>query len=472
MSGIVKLILIFTSCVFLHLAKSHAQQTPLYTQYFLNPYLYNPAMAGATKHPNAFFLYRRQWAGIDGAPESQVFTLDSKLSRQPVGLGLTFYNDITNIIGRTGGAFTGSYRVQLTTDHTLRFGLTFSATRNRIFFDRIHTEDISDPGLLNAVDQRTAFESNAGLAYSYKGLNIGFSAEQLFQNNLRYRNEAMFQTLNYTLVRHYYSNLYYELKASENISLQPMLMIRTVQGLRSQLDLNMLVKYREIVWANLNYRRGIGAGVAVGWALDDQFVFGYSYDFPTSDLNILGNATHEFALGLRMKKASGGSSPRKKTAAGDVGFSAAQYEKLDAIKQQNDLIQARQEKLQSQLDIQNEELRLLREIVAGYESELAATILNLQATAADTSMVGSGKFYLVVGALRTIENAKLLQKILKREAALDSRVVQSRSGTWFFVYTQEFDSVEGGLKQVQVLLKSKARPYIIGNPWLYNSEKQ
>ncbi|MEM9327133.1 MAG: type IX secretion system membrane protein PorP/SprF [Bacteroidota bacterium] len=67
---------------------THAQQTPLYSQYFLNPYLYNPATVGFDGEAKAFFLYRKQWVGVEGAPETQAFTIDGQLKNERVGLGL------------------------------------------------------------------------------------------------------------------------------------------------------------------------------------------------------------------------------------------------------------------------------------------------------------------------------------------------------------------------------------------------
>ncbi|MEQ9306738.1 MAG: PorP/SprF family type IX secretion system membrane protein, partial [Marinoscillum sp.] len=163
-------------------AQASAQQTPLYGHFYMNPYLYNPAMAGFGDVSSANFLYRKQWAGVDGAPETQVFTLDGSLKNHPLGLGVMFLNDITNILGRTGGVVTGSYEVDLTPTQSLRFGLSFMALRNRVFFDRIRAEDISDPNLLENVDNRTIFEGAAGFSYNFKKLRIGVSGEQLFQN--------------------------------------------------------------------------------------------------------------------------------------------------------------------------------------------------------------------------------------------------------------------------------------------------
>ena len=453
-----------------------AQQTPLYSQYFLNQYLYNPALAGWSEAPTAFFLYRKQWVGVNGAPENQVFTLDARLPDEKMGVGLTFSNEVTNIIGRTAGALTAAYRVDLAPQQQLRFGLSFMAIQNRIFFDRIQADDMSDPNLLTTVDQRTVFEGNAGLHYTLKKLHVGFASEQLFQNTIRYNNESQFKALDYTFIRHYYTTLDYTFAAGPAVEVKPMLLVRTVQGLPSQVDANLLVSYKELLWMNVNYRPGIGAGGSVGVALSGQFVFGYSYEFPTTDLSLLGGATHEFMLGLRLRRSADTPPGQKGTSIKALEQQTAlQYEKIDALKQENEVVSRQLSETQSQLQVQGEELRLLREIVGGYEAELAGAIARLQASPADmlsTDTLSTGPWYLVVGALRTLDNAKLFQRILKREGGLDTRVIQSASGTWYFVYSKEMDSLANANELIEELLKSKAQPYIIGNPWIYKWEER
>lgn len=431
-------------------------------------------MAGYSQSPSAWFLYRKQWAGVEGAPETQVFTMDTRLQEEPVGLGFTFFNDVTNIIGKTSGTITGSYQVALAPNQTLRFGMSFVALQNRIFFDRVQADDISDPNLLTTVDQRTVFEAGAGLHYKINKLRIGFSSDQLFQNTVRYRNEALFKSLDYTFIRHYYTSADYTFKAGKNFEITPIVLIRTVQGLPSQVDVSTLLNYKQLLWLNLMYRPSIGAGASLGMTLADQFSFGYSYEFPTSDISILGGITHEFVLGLKLGR--GGSQQATTAKNGNIKSleqqTALQHEKIDALKQENEVVSSQLSQTQSQLREQNEELRLLREIVSGYEADLTRAIAQLQASPQDTLSSDGGPYYLVVGALRTVENAKLFQRILKREAGLDTRVIQNAGATWYFVYTEEMSSLRDAIDKVGTLRNSKAQPFIIGNPWVYKLEKR
>ena len=54
-----------------------AQQDPLYSQYFNNPMLINPAFAGSNERLYSGLAYRAQWAGIEGGPATFNFNIAS-----------------------------------------------------------------------------------------------------------------------------------------------------------------------------------------------------------------------------------------------------------------------------------------------------------------------------------------------------------------------------------------------------------
>ena len=58
-----------------------AQQDPQYTQYMYNTMSINPAYAGSRGHLSISALARNQWVGVDGAPDTQTFSVNA-----PVGL--------------------------------------------------------------------------------------------------------------------------------------------------------------------------------------------------------------------------------------------------------------------------------------------------------------------------------------------------------------------------------------------------
>ena len=67
-------------CSFITVCAS-AQQDPEYTQYMYNTMAVNPAYAGSTGTIEAALLYRSQWVGMPGAPETQSFSPHLRASR-------------------------------------------------------------------------------------------------------------------------------------------------------------------------------------------------------------------------------------------------------------------------------------------------------------------------------------------------------------------------------------------------------
>ena len=61
----------------LGLGSLQAQQDAQYTQYMYNTVSVNPAYAGSRGHLSIAGLYRNQWLGLDGAPETQTFNIHS-----------------------------------------------------------------------------------------------------------------------------------------------------------------------------------------------------------------------------------------------------------------------------------------------------------------------------------------------------------------------------------------------------------
>ncbi|MCA6500789.1 MAG: PorP/SprF family type IX secretion system membrane protein, partial [Chitinophagaceae bacterium] len=86
-----KLTFLFLIVGLTHLAA--AQQDPLYSQYFNNPMLINPAFAGSMERLYAGLAYRSQWSGIEGSPATFNFNSHIALADNRVGAGLVVVQD-------------------------------------------------------------------------------------------------------------------------------------------------------------------------------------------------------------------------------------------------------------------------------------------------------------------------------------------------------------------------------------------
>ena len=64
-----------------YIAESFAQQRPHYTQYILNNYIINPAVAGIENYTDVKISHRHQWVGIQDAPVTTYLTIHGPLKR-------------------------------------------------------------------------------------------------------------------------------------------------------------------------------------------------------------------------------------------------------------------------------------------------------------------------------------------------------------------------------------------------------
>ena len=64
---------------------AQGQQDPQYTQYMYNTLSVNPAYAGSRGELSMTAIYRSQWTGLDGAPETFNINFHSPIRNSRVG---------------------------------------------------------------------------------------------------------------------------------------------------------------------------------------------------------------------------------------------------------------------------------------------------------------------------------------------------------------------------------------------------
>src|SRR5690348_12306443 len=72
---------------------TQAQQYPVFTQYYFNELVINPAFAGAHVQFSATFAYRNQWVNFPGAPQTISVSGHTALYKGKMGVGLLVNED-------------------------------------------------------------------------------------------------------------------------------------------------------------------------------------------------------------------------------------------------------------------------------------------------------------------------------------------------------------------------------------------
>jgi len=263
-----------------------AQQDAIYTQYMFNMLPLNPAYAGSRDVVSMTALYRDQWRGIQGAPQTMTFSADAPVANEKVGLGLTVANDRIGVYNTFGVTGSFAYRIRLKKS-TLAFGVSagFSQFSGNLTNVQTATESPGSTGADNAFNANISrFMPNvgAGVYYSSDKFYIGFSLPRLLNNELRPQSANEFNNVfRAQQFRHAFLMAGYVFKLSSSVKLKPSIIWKFVTNAPTQIDVNCNVWLYDKFGIGLSYRSLDAPSVMLEWQIDDNWRLGYAYDWST-----------------------------------------------------------------------------------------------------------------------------------------------------------------------------------------------
>ena len=283
------------------MASTFAQQTPIYSQFFLNPYVYNPAYAGQNNRSVAFLNYRKQWIGIDGAPETGTLSFHTPAKRN-IALGGMVYYDTRSLLKSTAVSLSFTYKAFLGERQFLSFGLSGGVSMNNIQLDNINDPSIlSDPALFDLVDNNLSPNASFGIRYHHKGLDFGFSLPSLFKRDVvgveQFATVTLDPIKNYTIMASRKFNL-----GTGNVVLEPHILYRVTETLPNQWEALAVVHLRDLIWLGGSYRQEYGATALMGLNIGEMLSVGYAYEFANTLVDGIPDGTHEVQLKINLGK--------------------------------------------------------------------------------------------------------------------------------------------------------------------------
>jgi type IX secretion system PorP/SprF family membrane protein len=283
------LVIILFTILFAH--QIHAQQDPQYTQYMYNMNIINPAYTGSTEGLAVGALYRSQWVGIDGGPETFTFNIHSPVGKQ-VGLGLSVISDEIGPVKETNAYLDFSYTVPVGTVTKLAFGIKGGFTFHDIGLIDLDIIDDFDPNFQSNINETTP---NIGVGiYFYKPNKYYISASvpnilngiHLDTQGRKIGSES----------EHFFAAAGYVFDLSENFKLKPHALLKYALDAPMSYDINANVFMYDLVEVGLGYRLEDSFSGMINFQVSDNLRIGYAYDAIRSDLDILTNSSHEIFI--------------------------------------------------------------------------------------------------------------------------------------------------------------------------------
>lgn len=276
-----------------------AQQESQYTQYMYDMMSINPAYAGSRGSLNIMGLYRNQWVGLDGAPETANFGMHSPIGIRGIGAGLNFTYDQIGPSKESEISGAISYTLQLNQRVNLAFGVQGGLSILDVDPNRLTIYNPNDYDL--QLRHHTAPMFGTGIYVYTDNWYIGLSTPNLLKTE--YYDDVQVSTASSRA--HYYLTAGYVFTLSDNLKLKPATMVKMTRGAPVSVDLSLNALFYDRFTLGAAYRWDAAASALAGFQVTRNIMIGYAYDFNTTDLGHYNSGSHEvflrFELGTRLK---------------------------------------------------------------------------------------------------------------------------------------------------------------------------
>lgn len=266
----------------LNVSAQQITQSNFYTQ---NLFALNPAATGIQGNVAGYLNFKDQWSGLKGAPESFGFGLHSMVNHS-MGLGLNIEQNEAGVYKQFITELNYSYRVLLSEDQSLAFGLKAGISQNSLNYQIMEASDKTDPTLYSSspIINESLIRTGAGLHYNRKNLNVHLSSPLLYGQ----QEKEFMQTM--------YGFASYDFYFSENIwKIQPSVLYRYTKSSANQFDVNILGEWDKKVWGMLSYRSNKNALAGFGFFLKG-IGLGYVYEINRSQFSSISSGSHEIMI--------------------------------------------------------------------------------------------------------------------------------------------------------------------------------
>lgn len=278
--------------------QANAQQLPLYSQYWWNDYIINPAYTGSVNYSPMQMTFRKQWVGFNGSPELFTIGGHSRVNDKVAIGGLIFKDQTGGAITQTGVIGNYCYRIKM--NETSYISLALTGQFNQYAFDNSRVQALapSDPALTGGIQKSMAPDASFGILYQNgQKTKIGFSINQLFESRINNLSEND----NNNLVRHFNISASKSIQLDSNFTFEPSLLIKQTASSPTQVDLMGRVKFKNLLWAGVSYRYQDAIVALLGLNFNNMFL-GYSYDVTMSDISNYSSGSHEVVFGFMIGK--------------------------------------------------------------------------------------------------------------------------------------------------------------------------
>lgn len=274
-----------------------AQQQASFTNFLVNDYYYNPAIAGSKNVHVASMSYRNQWTGFEGAPITLMGSLHgSYRNKGKIAYGAAVISDKTGLTQRTGIYLNYAQHFKLSEKVKLGLGIQPGYLQYRVKLYDAQLADAGDDVLTGNVFSANAIDFNAGFHLYSDKFFVMASGNQILGKQIK------FTTYNEGLAIHFSGIAGYNFNVKKKWVLQPSVLVKYTAPAPLQWTGMIKGTYNKKIWAGLSYRSDDAASICLGYTIKERYNIGYAFDYALSKINSYQNGSHEIVLSFVLTK--------------------------------------------------------------------------------------------------------------------------------------------------------------------------
>ncbi|WP_035651061.1 type IX secretion system membrane protein PorP/SprF [Flavobacterium sp. ASV13] len=283
-----KILLILISLCFF---PCFAQQQSQYTQYMYNTMSINPGYIGTRGVPSVFGLYRAQWVGLEGAPETANFSIQSPIAQNGQGVGLSIINEQIGPSTETIFSIGYSRPIQLSESITMSLGVSGSIDFLQVDFNKLNVYDPDDPYFTGVLSQVSP-NIGAGVYFHSDKWYLGLSIPQILET--KFYDDVKISIASQKM--HFYAIGGYVFKLNENIQFKPATMVKAVNGAPLAVDVSASFLFMDKLTLGVAYRWDAVVSGMAGFQISESLNIGYAYDYDVTNIGNYNGGSHEIFL--------------------------------------------------------------------------------------------------------------------------------------------------------------------------------
>tara|TARA_B110000046_G_scaffold106737_1_gene114154 strand:+ start:5009 stop:5950 length:942 start_codon:yes stop_codon:yes gene_type:complete len=274
------------------------QQHTSYTQYTLNQFALNPAVAGLEKCTQTSFGTRRQWSGFEGAPEHVFASFNTRLNKADQfpknfhGIGAYVSKDLIGFTNYSMLKISYAFHLKMSRNYHFSAGIFAGVHYQKTSFNNLRIRDRSNDPAINSQERSSIIfpEVSPGVFIHNNKFFAGLSMFQQYPTRIK-----EIGTRENRLAVHYFLMIGYKIEG-EVLNYTPSMLVSFAAFAPPTIDLTLTADYKNKISIALGSKYLNSAYTTVQLNIGGGVKIGYSYEYALTELVRVAPSTHEVIL--------------------------------------------------------------------------------------------------------------------------------------------------------------------------------